>query len=137
MNVSSITTSIGSLGGNSGLSSSTSVFSGQAFGRTEDTVSISEQGKIQSKALTQAKEKASSSSSDDQLKAIRDRIDQLKQEIEKAEKSDMPEKEKNQKIQLLNQEMMLLQQELSKLENASGPSYKGGTVAKGFASSLT
>jgi len=143
MNVGAITASAG-LGSSYALSTpDTSGAAGASLDINGDKVTISDAAKTRGQALSKSKQEASSSSSSDQsssaqaLQAVQKQIEKLKEQISQVEKGDLPTKEKNQRVLLLNQQMLLLQQELSKLEAANGSQSHGGTQAKGFADSLT
>ena len=72
------------------------------------------------------------------MQTIRQRIQELQKEILELGKSALPDKEKQQRVQILTQEMLQLQQELEGLQPGSaGGGVPGGTRAQGMAGSLT
>uniref|UniRef100_A0A7C4EJ96 FlxA-like protein n=1 Tax=Fundidesulfovibrio putealis TaxID=270496 RepID=A0A7C4EJ96_9BACT len=104
-----------------------------------DTVTISEQArKLSSQRVSLTSGNAKDDSDDDSqsdLNVIRQRIKDLQQRIQEIEKSDLPEKEKEQKLQLLRDQLSECVQQMNKMNQAVGP--MGGTAAQGFANSLT
>ncbi len=103
-----------------------------------DTVTISEQARklsAQRVSLTSGNAQDDTEDSQSDLNVIRQRIKDLQQRIQEIEKSDLPEKEKEQKLQLLRDQLSECVQQMNKMNQAVGP--MGGTAAQGFANSLT
>lgn len=122
----------------------------KAAGSGEDVVRISEQAKELSKeraknldgALQNAgkSDEGDESSSEVRIRELEKRIKELQEQIRELEKSDMPEKQKQQRVQALRQELTILQEELGKLKSGNSMTSAGapnGTPAAGFPSSLT
>lgn len=104
----------------------------------EDRLDISEEGRkrsLQAPQMGDDEQKAGSVQS--RLQYIEQRIKEIQEEIQEVQTSDLPEKQKQQRVQALNQELMQLNHERSKLQSADGGPYLGGTPAQGFAKSLT
>lgn len=104
----------------------------------EDRLDISEEGRkraMQAPQLGEGEQKAGSAKS--RLEFIEQRIKEIQEEIQEVQTSDLPDKQKQQRIQALNQELMQLNHERSKLQSAGGVQYLGGTPAQGFDKSLT
>ncbi len=76
-------------------------------------------------------------SKEQSIAKIRERIREIQEQIQEVQESDLPEKQKQRKIQALQSELMILNTELSKLQGRNGLPVAGGTRAEGFASSLT
>ncbi len=115
-----------------------------------DVVRISEQAKELSKerakSLDGALQNAGKSGEGDEssaelrIRELEERIKELQEQIRELEKSDLPEKQKQQRMQALRQELTTLQEELGKLKSANSTTATGapnGTAAAGFPSSLT
>lgn len=101
-----------------------------------DTAQISAQGKTMAAgaaAPAKAAAEESATAEDPLLKSVQDRIKQLQEEIQELQSSNMDEKEKQQKISMLNQELATQNATLQELQNkdstGSSSRYgKGGLV---------
>jgi len=106
-----------------------------------DTVSFSDQGRLMAIRLKAASKKSTTTSADnstDPVGVIKQRMKVIQQEIKKIQESNIPERDKQKRIQQLSSELVQLNDQLTRLEKESGTSsIKGGTAAQGFSSSLT
>jgi predicted RNase H-like nuclease (RuvC/YqgF family) len=99
-----------------------------------DKVTISEEGKgISLMASAQNKTNDSSGSAEE---TIQKRIEELKKEIEEIRNSNLPEEEKQRKIQQKTSELVQLVNELA-AERKQAPGWLAGTECQGFGGSIS
>ncbi|MBN2141087.1 MAG: FlxA-like family protein [Desulfovibrionaceae bacterium] len=109
--------------------------SGQAAARAGDRVSLSLEGKNLAYATDQTQ---GTDSVEQAIERIEERIKEIEKEIQELSKGNLPEEEKEARIQVLEQELAQLNAEKAELltEQAGGLS-AGGTPCRGLANSLS
>jgi TolA-binding protein len=108
--------------------------------RSGDRVTISEEGRRRALALERPTPlEAREEEKEQRIRTIQERIEKLKEEIARVQRSDIEEKEKQKRILALTQELLELSSELGRLRGGGkgATPFRGGTEAMGMSDSLT
>lgn len=114
------------------------------FSMKGDTVDITEEGKklatqgmVAPESAQKSEEKEEAKAENPLVKSAKDRIKQLQEEMKELEQSDLPEKEKQQKIAMLQQEITLQNKILEDAQKAADGMDKKFGKNSGFTASAS